>query len=800
MIAEKTIRTLEFDKVLDLLAAQTSFSLSKELALALRPSIEADEVRELQAQTREGLRLLEARVDTSLGGAHDIRPSVQRASLGGSLDPTSLLDIQSTLECADRIRSALVRLQPEEYPWLVGVRSRLGTFRDTIALIAGAISGQGEVMDSASPALGRIRADLRVAHQRLIDRLQSILTSQTYRPAIQEAIITVRNGRYVIPVRADARGVIRGLVHDHSSSGATLYIEPLQTTELNNRWRELQLQEGEEVDRILRFISERVGAQAPAILETVTTLGSFDLALAKARYGMATRAVVPELGEDGCLQFEAARHPLLTGNVVPISVRLGDDFRILLITGPNTGGKTVALKTVGLLTLMAQAGMAVPAAPGSRAALFGGVFADIGDEQSIEQSLSTFSSHMTNIIGILRGMPANSLLLLDELGAGTDPAEGSALARSLLTHLLGRDARVMATTHYSELKAFASSTEGVENANVEFNVETLTPTYRLTIGLPGRSNALAIAARLGLMPEIIQGSRQFISDEEERVETMLADIGRDRERAAALYADAEAAQRDASTLRERFEREVREVLREREAILRAARAEAAANVQELQRELDRTEAELRLHGGTSPGGLTVVRERLERAVAQQVTLLPPEPPRALAPSRPAAPSPAAGAVQDRPLAVGDRVALLRTGQEGTVASLPTRGTELEVQIGPFKTRAKLADLALVSRRADEPQESGTLGVRVQRFEGPAPSLEFDLRGWRVDEVIPELERYINDAYMANMPFVRIIHGKGTGALRQVVREELATNPLVSTFRPAEAREGGEGVTVAQLAS
>ena len=361
MIAEKTIRTLEFDKVLELLAAQTSFSLSKDLALALRPSIDADEVREMQLQTREALRLLEARVDASLGGAHDIRPSVQRAALGGALDPMSLLDIQSTLECADRIRVALIRLQPEEYPWLVGVRSRLGTFRDTIALIAGAISGQGEVMDSASPALGRIRADLRVAHQRLIDRLQSILTSQTYRPAIQEAIITVRNGRYVIPVRADARGVIRGLVHDHSSSGATLYIEPLQTTELNNRWRELQLQEGEEVNRILRFISERVGAQAPAILETVTTLGSFDLALSKARYGMADRAAWSRswVKTAACSSSRPGTR-CSPGTWCRSACASETTSGILLITGPNTGGKTVALKTVGLLTLMAQAGIAYP--------------------------------------------------------------------------------------------------------------------------------------------------------------------------------------------------------------------------------------------------------------------------------------------------------------------------------------------------------------------------------------------------------------------------------------------------------
>ncbi|HWE64353.1 MAG TPA: endonuclease MutS2, partial [Chloroflexota bacterium] len=638
--------------------------------------------------------------------------------------------------------------------------------------------------------------DLRVAHQRLMERLQSILNSPTYRPAIQEPIITQRNGRYVIPVRADARGVIRGLVHDHSSSGATLYIEPLQTTELNNRWRELQLQESAEIERILRFIAERIAAQAPAIQQAVTTLGALDLALAKARYGTVLHGTVPALGEDGVLQFEAARHPLLTGNVVPISVRLGDDFRILLVTGPNTGGKTVALKTVGLLTLMVQAGMPIPAAPGSRAAVFEGIFADIGDEQSIEQSLSTFSSHMSNIIAILADLPANSLLLLDELGAGTDPAEGSALARSLLTYLLERDVRVVATTHYSELKAFAAGTEGVQNASVEFDVETLSPTYRLSIGLPGRSNALAIATRLGLMPEIIQGSRQFITEEEQRVETMLADIQHDRERAAELFADAASAQRQAIALRDRLEREVQDVVREREHILRAARAEAEASVADLRRELDRAEAELRLSGGMPQVALAGLRQRLETAVAEQAPLLAPAP---QAKEQSGEQARATPAVKERDLAVGDRVVLLRTGQEGILLATPKNGGDLEVQVGPFKTRVKQGAVRLVARAEESRDEEGHVGIRIQRAEGPAPSVEFDMRGWRVEEVVHELERYINDAYMANLPFVRIIHGKGTGALRQVVREELATNPLVSAFRPAEAREGGEGVTVAQLA-
>jgi DNA mismatch repair protein MutS2 len=794
MIPEKTLHTLEFAKVLERLAAHTSFSVSREMALALHPLTDIGDVEALQEQVRETLSLQDTRTEVSLGGARDIRPAVTRASLGGILDPGQLLEIHGTLEAAERVRGALSRLEMEEFPWLVEQRSLIGNFREIIALIAQTVSPQAEILDSASPALARIRADLRIAHQRLMDRLQSILSSPTYRPAIQEPIITLRNGRYVIPVRADSRGVLRGAVHDHSASGATLYVEPFQTNEMNNRWRELQLQEQEEIRRILQYLADRIGAQAAAILRAVDVLGAVDLALAKARYGASLHGVLPTLSDQGDLHFVSARHPLLTGRVVPISVRLGGDFRILLVTGPNTGGKTVALKTVGLLTLMAASGMLIPASPGSQAAIYDGIFADIGDEQSIEQNLSTFSSHLTNIINILKDMTSNSLLLLDELGAGTDPAEGSALARSLLTYLLARQVRVMATTHYSELKAFAASTEGVENANVEFDVETLTPTYRLSIGLPGRSNALAIAARLGLDPEIVRGSQEFITAEERRVERMLEQIAHDRDAAAQLFSEAQVAHEQAVTLRRRLEQEIDSVERERVDILQAARAEAAASLEDLRRELDRAETELRLSGARGDAALSSLRQRVEAAVQEQPVLLAP----VRHPSRPAltqAPVPETGEI-----GVGDRVALLKTGQEGTVVAAQPGRPEVEVQIGPFKTRAKRSDLRPVTAdAADVGLPVATPATRVTLAERPAPSMEFDMRGWRVDDVVPELERYLNDAYMANLPYVRLIHGKGTGALRQVVREELATNPLVSNFRSADAREGGEGVTIAELA-
>ena len=790
MISDRTLRTLEFAKVLERLAANTSFSLSREAALALRPETSLLAVRELQEQTEECVRLLDAGADVGMGGAHDIRPAVTRADLGGALDPQQLLDVRSTLECAERVARALARLD-ESYPWLLAQRHRMGHFRGIINGIAGAINDRGEVMDSASPALQRIRSELRVAHGRLVDRLNGMLTSQQYRNAVQEALVTTRNGRYVIPIKAEFKGQVRGIVHDQSASGATLFIEPLGVTEMNNQWHQLQLDERDEVERILNELSAAIGKEAAAILSTVDALGAVDLGLSKARYGALLHASTPTLNGEGRVHLLAARHPLLTGRVVPIDITLGDEFQVLLITGPNTGGKTVALKTVGLLTLMAQCGLLVPAEKGSEVAVFEAVCADIGDEQSIEQSLSTFSSHLTNIISMLGDLRDNTLLLLDELGAGTDPTEGSALARAILTYLLERDVRVIATTHYSELKAFAYSEPGVENASVEFDVETLSPTYRLSIGLPGRSNALAIARRLGLDDEIIDRASGFLTGEERRVETMLAEIQQEREATAELYARANEAHRGAEGTRERLQAELENILGEREGIIAAAQAEAAENVRRLREQIDRIEAELRTNTMTPQVSLAALTERLNEAVAAEPALLAPKRERAAKPATKAAPL--------HELSVGDQVEITRLGQRGTIVTAAPGRDEVEVQVGALRMRARRADLTLVqTAQREEERAPVQAGVSVTRMNAPAPRLEMDMRGWRVDEVAPELERYLHDAYMANMPFVRIIHGKGTGALRQVVRDELATNPFVSSFHTAPPQEGGDGVTVVDL--
>ncbi|MGQ9573105.1 MAG: endonuclease MutS2, partial [Dehalococcoidia bacterium] len=514
----KTISTLEFDKVLARLAQHTSFSAGRALALALRPSSDYAEVVHRQRITAEARRLLEMQPNLTLGGAHDVRPQAQKAALAGVLEPSDLLDIQATLSLAISLRNTVQRLGMH-LPLLTDLAERLADLSPLVAEIARCINPRSEVTDAASPILADLRREVRLAHDRLTARLQHILASPTGRQVAQGPIVTLRDGRYVIPVKAEQRGHLPGIVHDVSSSGATVFLEPLATVELGNAWRELQLEEQREVERILRALSAQVGHAAAEIETTVETLAEFDLALAKAKLGEALGAKeLPYLSEDqpwlahsrGELRLINARHPLLKGEVVPISIWVGDSYSIVLITGPNTGGKTVALKTVGLLTLMAQAGLPIPADLGTRIPVFASVHADIGDEQSIEQSLSTFSSHVGNIIRILSEAKRNSLVLLDELGAGTDPSEGTALAQAILQHLLDIGATTIATTHHGQLKVFAHVTPGIVNASVEFDLETLAPTYRLSIGLPGQSNALAIAERLGMPADILERARQHI--------------------------------------------------------------------------------------------------------------------------------------------------------------------------------------------------------------------------------------------------------------------------------------------------
>ncbi|MGQ9839085.1 MAG: endonuclease MutS2 [Anaerolineae bacterium] len=820
----RSLRVLEFDRIRERLAQHASFSLGRERALALLPSDDLREAQAWQAETREARRLLAEKSDVHLGGVHDLRPLVEQAVRGSTLLPLDLLNIRSTLTRGRTLQRMLGRLA-EQFPHLADIAGRIAVPSGLIEEITRCIDERGEMTDNASEALARIRRELREAHARLMERLQRIISTPSNLPLLQEALITQRQGRYVIPLRAEFKGRIPGLIHDQSGSGATLFIEPLAVVDLNNQWRQAQLAEQEEIQRILAALTGLVAAAAGEIVRTVDALGDLDLVFAKARYADELRATEPMLvpfkpvGEPAkrgktdhrvptesraageptdvplsvirhpgsTLALIQARHPLLDPlTVVPVDIYLEDDYFIVVITGPNTGGKTVSLKTTGLLTLMAQAGMAIPAAEGSKVSVFEGVFADIGDEQSIQQSLSTFSSHMTHIVDILARADERSLVLLDELGAGTDPEEGAALAQALLKTLLARRITTFATTHYSELKVFAHTTPFVVNASVEFDIQTLSPTYELSIGLPGRSNAFAIARRLGLAEEIIAQAEALVSPQSLEAEAMLAEIKRARAAALSAEAEAKAALRRAEALQADLNYRLAKVEEARRAVLAEARSQAEAELAGLRADIERIRAQLATlaSGDVASAGkslhdkwLAEAAEVLARGAAQVQPLPPP---------RPAEPM-----VVEGPLQVGDQVWIESLQTAGEIVGL--NDNEAEVKIGSFRVRMNPSRLTLRQRGGQPAVQAGVLQPRP-----PSPGMELDLRGMTVDDMLMELDRYLDLAYRAGLPFVRIIHGKGTGALRQAVRNELKGHSLVSEFRPGEPGEGGEGVTIARL--
>lgn len=776
MIVDKTLRTLELHTVLARLAESASFSAGKDAALGLVPATELSDARARLAQTTEARQLLAAKPATHLGGVHDIRPAVRRAEIGSVLTPDELIQIADTLGAIERLRAA-IRNAELDIPWLRRQAEGMREDRPLRQSLMDTFSERGEVLDSASPALRRIRHDLRVSGGRLTERLNGMVASPDYRSALQEPIVTMRNGRYVLPVRAEARGKVPGIVHDQSASGQTIFVEPLAVTDMNNRIKELELDEQREIDRILAALSSRVGAAAADLGSSVAALADVDLAFAKARYAAELSAIEPTLNSEGRLMLQTARHPLLRGDVVPISLWLGAEFNILVITGPNTGGKTVSLKTAGLLTLMAQCGLHIPAAAESEVAVFREIFADIGDEQSIEQSLSTFSSHMRNIIAMLPEIGSSALVLLDELGAGTDPAEGAALARAILMTLVESGARAVVTTHFSELKTFAHEVPGVENASVEFDVDTLSPTYTLTIGVPGRSQALAIARRLGMPQRVLAIARQSVSAGTVRVEKLLTQIQQERQEIGRLFARAAELHDDARILRDRVRDELSSVANERKRVLREAREESAAAVRELRAQLRDIERDAR--GSASKRERRETRTRLDEVVERTGAALGATEPTEIAASAIA------------PLQVGATVRVVSVDQPGTVVAIS--GGEAEVQVGQFKMRVGTDDLEPLTRRQAAEE-------RLVRFEPAraAPSMEIDIRGMRADEAVREIDQYLHDNYLHGQGTVRVIHGKGTGALRHAVREELASHPLVKSIESEHHRRGGEGVTVIRL--
>lgn len=794
----KTLVTLEYPKILERLAGYCSFSASADKARAFAPTTDIELARQRQGETREAITLLSTHSDLTIGGARDIREVVDLANHGGVLTPADLLDIKSTLIAARTLNRLFERVGGT-YTYLYNIAIQMPLPLGLIDGITRAISERAEILDSASDKLASIRRELRIVHDRLLSKMQRMVGDPRNAPYLQEALVTQRDGRYVLPLRSEFKGRIKSIVHDQSSSGATLFVEPLAVVELNNQYRELQLAERDEERRILADLSQQVGRQSAELLGTVDTIAELDLAFARAKYADDLDAVEPALhplaekpdssgsGHPGTvIRLYQARHPLLDpASVVPIDFELDPQTYALVITGPNTGGKTVTLKTVGLLALMAQSGMHVPAHSGSEISVFQAIYADIGDEQSIEQSLSTFSGHITNIIHILESADRRSLVILDELGAGTDPQEGAALARALLSHLLSRGITTLVTTHHPELKAYAHATPGVVNASVEFDLETLRPTYRLTIGLPGRSNALAIAKRLGMPEPIVDEARAELNPTDLRAEDLLDEIHRQRDLARQARGAAEASRHQAEAIQAELAERLEQIEDERRDLLEKARLQAEAELQETQEEL--RSVRRALARARQPAEAIQPLEEQVRAVEDKIET-PVE--RRLAPLN--------DPLLRRAIRLGDKVHLRTLNAQGVVTALGEE--EAEVQVGVLRVRTRLGDLSL-SRSTPEPADRPTRSepTPARSIEFPAsPGLELDLRGQRADDAQSALERYLDAAYLAGLPWVRIIHGKGTGKLRDIVRQALQGHPQVRSFQPGGENEGGEGVTVVNL--
>lgn len=799
----KTFKTLELNKILAQLATYASFSASEAVLRSLEPTTVLEVAQTRQRETTEARDLLEDRTNVSIGGARDIRPHAKDAARGAMLDAARVLEVKTTLQSAAALRRTISQAE-ERFPLLAGYALHLFEGKRLVAAINQIMDDEGEILDSASPKLSQIRQELRVSHDRLHSKLQSIINSGANAPYLQEALITVRGGRYVIPIKAEAKGRIKGIVHDQSASGATLFIEPLATVEINNRIRELELAEEDEIRRLLTELSEQIGAEAEALVGTVDALAAIDAAFARAKYANAHRASEPVLVDfhpqripGSTIKLYAARHPLLDPHkVVPIDVGLDEETFVLVVTGPNTGGKTVALKTVGLLILMAQCGLHIPAADGSMLTVFHSVYADIGDEQSIEQSLSTFSSHLRNIIEILELSDDKSLVLLDELGAGTDPAEGSAIARALLNDFLKRGVTTFATTHYPELKLYAHSTPGVRNASVEFDVETLSPTYRLIIGLPGRSNALAIASRLGLLNSIIDEARSYVGEADLAADNLLDEIHRTREEIRQAQSRLVKTESETRKLRDELHQRLENIEAERATIIGTAREEAESELQTLREEIRQLRRRL---SGMAPARQSAYSDaapelkEIEASAGALEELI--EAP-VLPAAAPAPKQPEPEEVPRRGLKVGDRVFVASLNSEGEIVALRA-GHDVEVQVGTMRVRVDADNLELRGGKKkvrDDERSQET----VTTPGAASPGMELHLRGFVVEDALPALEEYLDQAYLAGLPWVTIVHGHGTGALKKAIRDFLRAHPLVKEYKRAPENQGGDGVTVVRF--
>lgn len=780
------LSTLEFDKIRAKLADSTGSVIGREIAEALKPVSDYDEVARRLEETDEALVILTSVVNVPLGGIRDIRVQVKRAELGASLEASEFLAVGSTLYAARRVKQFFTELAKPAVRLDEAVQA-ITVYRSLEMSIENTVSEQGTVRDTASPELAHLRREIRTAQHRVKEKLDSILHSAEYQKFFQDALVTIRGDRYVIPVKQEYRHNFPGIVHDQSASGATVFIEPMAVVNLNNDLKQMVAAEHNEVERILRHLSAQVAAVAEGLLLTCQALGEVDFAFAKARLAIAQKAFPPVLNKDGRVKLRQARHPLIPyDEVMPIDVRIGGEFQVLVITGPNTGGKTVSLKTVGLFALMVQSGLFIPVADNSDMPVFANIFADIGDEQSIEQSLSTFSSHMTHLVGILSKVGPADLVLIDEIGAGTDPDEGAALAMAILEYLHARGARTIATTHYSELKTFAYSRHGIENASVEFDIHTLRPTYRLLIGMPGSSKAFLISQRLGLDETIINRAQQLVNEDYAEFDKVLTALEEQKRSFSDRQQEMAGLQRELETLKRNLAAEQEKLADKKSQILGKAAEDAALTLRQARQEAEDIIRQLKAQFNVQDvrqrqQTIDGARRRLKESSADVSSLSD----GALERGRP---------VRSGELTPGASVYVTSLGQKGTV--LTVAEDDVTVQLGIMKLNVPLANCRLLDEAPAPSRTAARSGVSLAKSQETARQI--DIRGTTIEEAENILDKYLDDAVLAGLGEIVIIHGKGTGALRKGIRAYLKAHRSVKEIQIGEMNQGGDGVTVVKL--
>ena len=790
----KALKTLEYNKIIDKLTEFAGSALAKEMCRNLQPSTDLYEIQALQKETSDALSRIYQKGAVSFRGVRDIRGSIKRLEIGAIIGINELLSICSLLDVCSKVKAySRNDRDPDFEDSLEAMFQALQPLTPVSSEIRRCIASEEELNDDASPALFKIRRSMRQINDKVHAQLQTMVNGSA-RTYLQDAVVTMRNGRYCIPVKAEHRGQIPGMIHDQSSTGSTLFVEPMAVIKLNNDLRELELKEEKEIEMILATLSARCGEETEALRDDLDLLTKLDFIFARAQLSRSMNGTQPDFNEEGRILIKKGRHPLLDKKkVVPIDIQLGKDFELLIITGPNTGGKTVSLKTVGLFTLMGQAGLHIPAFDHSELSVFHEVFADIGDEQSIEQSLSTFSAHMTNTVSILKEADDRSLVLFDELGAGTDPTEGAALAIAILSNLHRRGSRVMATTHYSELKVFALSTPGVENGCCEFDGETLRPTYRLLIGVPGKSNAFAISQKLGLSQDIIEEAKTHLTKQDEDFEDLLADLEQKRVTIEQERDQINSYKEEIRELKQRLESKQEKLDLSRDKILREANEQARNILQEAKDYADTTIRNFQKYGkaaGVSAKDMEKERGKLREKMSTVDKKLS---------AKNAAPKKSHKQLTAKDLHIGDSIKVLSLNLKGTVSTLPDAKGNLFVQMGILRSQVNIRDL----EKLDDTVITGgnfskTGSGKIKMSKSASVSTEINLLGKTVDEAIMELDKYLDDAYIAHLPSVRIVHGKGTGALRKGVHNYLRRQKHVKSYRLGEFGEGDAGVTIVEF--